>query len=115
MEENIESIAGSNIALQAEIESARDSLLCKVEQFHTRKVELSESLSKSQKLKERVDSNVLADKLVRLSVENEELSDGIADKFLSRELSVDNFITEYITTRQKCHLQKLKADKVKKL
>lgn len=115
MEENIQSVAESNIALQSQIETARDSLLCKVEQFHARREELVEVYDKTRELENRVSGVVLADKLVRLSVSNEELSDGIADKFLSKQLQVDTFLTEYINTRQKCHLQKFKADKVKQL
>jgi len=115
MEENIQTVAESNLSLQSQIEASRDSLLCKVEQFHIEKAELGEAFMKTRELKARADGAVLADKLVRLSVDNEELSDGIADKFLSKQMSVDAFLSEYISSRQKCHLQKLKADKVKQL
>jgi len=64
-------------------------------------------------LQSRVEGGVLADQLVRLSVDNEEKSDAIADKFLEKEMPVEEFLAEYITTRQQSHLQKLKADKIK--
>ena len=75
-------------------------------------VELHGKLSE---LQQRVRGDVLADKLVRLSVKNEEESDNIADRFLTNELSVETFLQDYIKIRTDCHLQKLKADKIKKL
>lgn len=65
-------------------------------------------------LKSRVDGGVLADRLVRLSVENEERSDAIAESFLAKEMPVEEFLSEYVKTRQQSHLQKMKADKIKK-
>ena len=115
MEENIKATAENNIDLQNQIESYRDSLLCKVEEYHTRKSELEVVFAQLDELKNRVDGGVLADQLVRLSVNNEEESDRIADKFLSKELPVEKFLQDYIKTRQDCHVQKIKADKVKKL
>ena len=87
MEENIVAIAASNIELQGEIEAARDGLLTKVESFHRERDQLREAVDKSKELKARVDGSVLADKLVRLSVENEELSDNIAEKFLTKQMA----------------------------
>ena len=115
MEENIKATAENNIDLQNQIESYRDSLLCKVEEYHARKSELEAVFSQLNDLKNRVDGGVLADQLVRLSVSNEEESDRIADKFLSKELPVEKFLQDYIKTRQDCHVQKIKAEKVKKL
>jgi len=115
MEENIVSLAQSNVELQGEIESARDGLLCKVETFHKEKEELGQALVRSKHLKARVEGGVLADKLVRLSVANEELSDNIAEKFLTKQMDVDSFVKEYMSLRQQCHLQKLKADKIKQV
>ena len=34
---------------------------------------------------------------------------------LTNELSVETFLQDYIKIRTDCHLQKLKADKIKKL
>jgi len=115
MEENIKATAEKNIDLQNQIESYRDSLLCKVEEYHARKSELESVFAQLVELKHRVDGDVLADQLVRLSVSNEEESDRIADKFLSKELPVERFLQEYIKTRQDCHVQKIKADKIKKV
>jgi len=115
MEENIKATAEKNIDLQNQIESYRDSLLCKVEEYHTKKSELEGVLAQLDEFKHRVDGGVLADKLLRLSVSNEEESDRVADKFLSKELPVDQFLQDYIKIRQDCHVQKIKADKVKKL
>jgi hypothetical protein len=70
-------------------------------------------LTKVKALQARVEGSVLADRLVRLSVDNEEKSDAIADRFLAKEIGVEEFLTDYVKTRQQSHLQKLKADKVK--
>ena len=112
---NRKATAEKNIDLQNQIESYRDSLLCKVEEYHTKKSELEGVLAQLDEFKHRVDGGVLADKLLRLSVSNEEESDRVADKFLSKELPVDQFLQDYIKIRQDCHVQKIKADKVKKL
>jgi len=113
MEEHLVLTAESNMEMQAEIEAGRDSLLQKVETFHSEKGLLSSAYSRSRELAARVEGATLADKLLRLSVENEEVSDNIAERFLTKQMDVDTFVKEYIASRQLCHLQKLKADKVK--
>lgn len=115
MEENIKAQAKHNIDLQSEIECLRDTLLNRVQEYHTKKQEMEELHNKLSEMGARVRGDVLADRLVRMSVSNEEESDNIADKFLARELGVDQFLQDYIKIRTECHLQKLKADKVKKL
>jgi len=113
MQEVITVTAQTNITLETEIETLRDALLCKVEEYHTKKLSLGQTAAKVKMLQSRVEGGVLADQLVRLSVDNEEKSDGIADRFLEKEMPVEEFLTEYIATRQQSHLQKLKADKIK--
>jgi len=113
MKEVITVTAQTNITLETEIETMRDGLLCKVEEYHTKKLSLGQTAAKVKMLQSRVEGGVLADQLVRLSVDNEEKSDGIADKFLEKKMPVEEFLTEYIATRQQSHLQKLKADKIK--
>merc|ERR1711974_391050 len=113
MKEVITVTAQTNITLETEIETLRDALLCKVEEYHTKKLSLGQTAAKVKMLQSRVEGGVLADQLVRLSVDNEEKSDGIADKFLEKEMPVEEFLTEYIATRQQSLLQKLKADKIK--
>jgi len=113
MKEVITVTAQTNITLETEIETLRDALLCKVEEYHTKKLSLGQTAAKIKMLQSRVEGGVLADQLVRLSVDNEEKSDAIADKFLEKEMPVEEFLAEYIATRQQSHLQKLKADKIK--
>jgi len=113
MQEVITVTAQTNITLETEIETLRDALLCKVEEYHTKKLSLGQTAAKVKMLQSRVEGGVLADQLVRLSVDNEEKSDAIADKFLEKEMPVEDFLTEYIAIRQQSHLQKLKADKIK--
>ena len=115
MEENIKAQAENNIKMQVQIESLRDSLLNKVQEYHGKKSQMEELHHKLSEMKMRVSGDVLADKCLRLSVSNEEESDKIADKFLSKELTVEEFLQDYIKIRTDCHLLKLKADKVKKL
>ena len=115
MEENIKAQAKHNIALQGEIETLRDTLLNRVQEYHAKKQEMEQLHGELSEREARVRGDVLADKLVRMSVSKEEISDNIADKFLACELGVDQFLQDYIKIRTECHLQKLKADKVKKL
>ena len=115
LEDNIRAQAKHNIALQSEIETLRDTLLNRVQEYHAKKQEMEELHSKLSDMEAKVRGDVLADKLVRMSVSKEEVSDNIADKFLACELGVDQFLQDYIKIRTECHLQKLKADKVKKL
>ena len=115
MEDSIKTQAENNLQIQTEIETLRDSLLNKVQDYHSKKSELEKYYKRLSEQKEKVSGDVMADKLIRLSVDNEEESDQIADKFLSKELGVEEFLQSYIKLRTDCHLQKLKADKVKKL
>lgn len=113
MKEVIRETAETNMSLETEVERKRDSLLCKVEEFHTTKLALGQAAARVRELGARVEPAVLADRLVRLSVDNEERSDEIAERFLGKELGVEEFLAQYVATRQASHLQKLKADKVK--
>merc|ERR1719410_3172925 len=68
MEENIKATAQNNIELQNQIETYRDSLLNKVQDYHEKKAEMEDHYSKLCEMKQQVSGNVLADKLVRMSV-----------------------------------------------
>ena len=74
MQEVITVTAQTNITLETEIETLRDALLCKVEEYHTKKLSLGQTAAKVKMLQSRVEGGVLADQLVRLSVDNEEKS-----------------------------------------
>lgn len=113
MKEVIRETAERNMSLETEVERKRDSLLCKVEEFHTTKLALGKAAARVKELGARVEPGLLADRLLRLSVDNEERSDEIAERFLGKELGVEEFLAQYVATRQTSHLQKLKADKIK--
>merc|ERR1712037_5764 len=71
MKEVISVTAQTNITLETEIETLRDALLCKVEEYHTKKLSLGQTAAKVKMLQSRVEGGVLADQLVRMSVDNE--------------------------------------------
>lgn len=115
MEENIKAMAEANIELQKQVETERNCLLCKMEEFHGRKTALETMVDKVKTQKVEVTPANLADKLLRLSVKHEEESEKIADEFLDQDLGVEDFISSYIKSRELCHKNKIKAEKVKAL
>jgi len=115
MEEDIKAMAEANIDLQKQVETERNSLLCKMEDFHGRKAALEMLVDKVKTKKTEVTPGALADKLLRLSVKHEEESEKIADQFLDQDLTIEDFISSYTKSRELCHKNKLKAEKVKAL
>ncbi|XP_023328389.1 vacuolar protein sorting-associated protein 37A [Eurytemora carolleeae] len=115
MREELEKKALENQDLQTQIESSRNEIICKYQEFHQKKSELQSTIDRLRELEARVEPNLLADRLVRLSVASEEESDDIAESFLQQNIDVDQFITKYIKVRGDGYMKKVKADKVKQI
>merc|ERR1719315_380327 len=113
MEERIKSTAEGNIELQSEVEVKRNALLCKVEEYHQLKAALSSLTERLTNMKEEVSPNRLADQLLRLAVSHEEESEVIAEQFLDKNISMEDFLSSYIKSRELYHVNKIKAEKVK--
>jgi len=105
--------AEENQELQTQIEASRNQIICKYEEFHTKKSELQSTVDRLRELEQRVNPNILADRLLRLSVANEEESDEVADNFLHKNIQIEEFMKQYIDRRGEGYLRKTKADKIK--
>jgi len=114
LRDNLETKARANQELQSQIESSRNKIICKYQDFHCKKSDLQGSVKRLRELDARVQPNVLADKLLGLAVDCDEESEEIAESFLQTQLSIDDFLSKYIKSRGDGYLKKIKADKLKK-
>lgn len=57
----------------------------------------------------------MLDILKATAAESEEKSDQIAENFLDRGLTIDEFLEQFKSSRTEMHLRKLKADKMQEL
>lgn len=115
LREELKSKAKENQELQSQIESSRNEIICNYENFHHKKSELEDTVSKLHEMNARIEPAVLSEKLLELSSNCDEESDEIAENFLHKNITIENFIPKYINSRGSGYLKKIKADKLKKL
>lgn len=115
MRDDLKVKALENQKLQSHIEESRNQLICKYEDLHMKKASLQASVDHLHKLSARVEPNLLAEKLISLSMTRDEESEEIAESFLQTNIQVEQFLSKYIKSRGEGYMQKIKADKVKRL
>jgi len=115
LREELKTKAKENQDLQNQIESSRNEIICNYENFHHKKSELQDTVNKLHEMNARIEPAVLSEKLMELSQHCDEESDEIAESFLHKNITIENFIPKYINSRGAGYLKKIKADKIKKL
>jgi len=113
LKEEIKSISQVNAELTKELET-------KQQIFKDKKVELeqarSEALSKATSLRESagaLNKSQICDNLLIASHSDETESEKCAEKFLSGDMGLEDFLTKYIDKRAKHHERKIKHEKLR--
>ncbi|XP_057365604.1 vacuolar protein sorting-associated protein 37B-like isoform X2 [Daphnia carinata] len=109
------SLAEYNLTWEPKISSRKQKLV----ELYQIGSQLERSQEEKEKRMEEQGDSITLDTAIGLlqsaTLQAEEESEQLADKFLDRALDVDTFVEEFQQRRKMAHLRKVKADKMKEL
>ncbi|CAB0034882.1 unnamed protein product [Trichogramma brassicae] len=109
------SLAEFNLSKEPELDKAR----AKLQSLSEEGGELCSSVqAKLEQIKNKagtMTADLALDLLQTAAAEMEEESEKIAEKFLTSDLEVDEFLEQFLTKRKIMHMRKVKVDKMKEL
>lgn len=115
LEKKNEEIARFNLSLQSKLEGSKDNLLKKCERVSELKQEFANNSQKQRELTEALSIASIQTHLEIAATQAEEESDAIADEFLSKNITPDEFIQKYLAKRKLCHSRRAKEEKIRNL
>lgn len=110
-----EEIARFNLSLQSKLEGSKDELLKKCERVSELKREFANSSQKQKELTEVLSILQIRTQLEIAANQAEEESDAIADEFLSKNLTPEEFIPKFLEKRKLCHSRRAKEEKMQNI
>jgi len=110
-----EEIARYNLSLQPKLESSKDELLKKCERLSELKRDFANSSQKQRELTEVLSITAIRTQLEIAAAEAEEESEAIADEFLSKKITPEEFIQKFLEKRKLCHSRRAKEEKIRHL
>lgn len=110
-----EEIARYNLSLQPKLECSKDELLKKCERLSELKRDFANSSQKQQELTEILSIAAIRTQLEIAAVEAEEESEAIAEEFLSKQITPEEFIQKFLEKRKLCHSRRAKEEKIRHL
>merc|ERR1711997_630786 len=112
LKEEILSLVETNEKLTNELVEKKEIFQLKLSELESAKKNTSEKKRGLVESAEQLAQPVLCDNLLAASHTDECESEKCADQFLSGNLSIDDFLTQYIQTRSQHHVRKTKHDKI---
>ncbi|KAL9964057.1 hypothetical protein ACROYT_G027633 [Oculina patagonica] len=110
-----EEIARFNLSLQSKLEGSKDELLKKCERVSELKRQFANSSQKQRELTEVLSIAAIQTHMEIAATQAEEESDAIADEFLSKNLTPEEFIQKFLEKRKLCHSRRAKEEKIRNL
>lgn len=108
-----EEIARFNLSLQSTLEGSKDELLKKCERVSELKGEFANKSQKQKELSEVLSLVQIRTRLEIAAAQAEEESDAIADEFLSKSMTPEEFIQKFLEKRKLCHSRRAKEEKIR--
>lgn len=109
------SLAEYNLSWEPKLNAGKQKLV----ELYQSASQLERSQEEKEKRMEEQGDSITLDTAIGLlqsaTLQAEEESEQLADKFLDRALDVDTFVEEFQQRRKMAHLRKVKADKMKEL
>lgn len=115
LEKKNEEIARFNLSLQSKLEGSKDNLLKKCERVSELKQEFANNSRKQSELTQALSITAIRTHLEIAATQAEEESDAIADEFLSKNITPDDFIQKFLAKRKLCHSRRAKEEKIRNL
>lgn len=98
--EQVESLANENLSKQEKLERLRKKVLKRVEEARKVKALFDEKNKEFERLSQQYQPQNIQEVLRLATMKSDEESEIIADKFLNREMDVEQFLVEYIDKRK---------------
>ncbi|EZA54027.1 hypothetical protein DMN91_000268 [Ooceraea biroi] len=109
------SLAEFNLSKQPELEEGKQILKELSEQANQLCTNVKDKLDETRNKSGTMTVDTALDLLQAAAAEIEEESEAIAEKFLSGDIEVDEFLDQFLSRRKLMHLRKVKVDKLRDL
>lgn len=110
--EQNERFANENLLLKPVMEERKRCLLEKYDQLNEIRRQFDENCYKQDAFRQQFEPSVIHQKLRAASTVAEEESDGISEKFLEGQMTVDEFKKRYMEKRKLYHTRKAKEERL---
>ncbi|XP_022798149.1 vacuolar protein sorting-associated protein 37A-like isoform X3 [Stylophora pistillata] len=108
-----EEIARFNLSLQSKLEGTKHELLKKCERVSELKGEFANNSQKQKELSEVFSLVQIRTRMEIAAAQAEEESDVIADEFLSKNMTPEEFMQKFLEKRKLCHSRRAKEEKIR--
>ncbi|XP_055895539.1 vacuolar protein sorting-associated protein 37A-like [Biomphalaria glabrata] len=108
-------LAQSNLSKKSEIENLRKILLAKSAELDNLKIEFENHCERHMSLSDEYHPSHIQTNLKVAVMEADEESEVVAEKFLDKELDVDEFLKSFMEKRTLCHLRRAKEEKLNQI
>lgn len=98
--EQVEALANENLSKQEKLEKLRKKVSKRVEEARKVKASFDEKNKEFERLSQQYQPQNIQEVLRLATIKSDEESEIIADKFLNREMDVEQFLVEYIDKRK---------------
>ncbi|KAK6642960.1 hypothetical protein RUM43_004462 [Polyplax serrata] len=109
---DVESIARDNLSKQGRLENLKKQVLKQVEQAKALKASFDSKNKEFEKLCQQFQPLNICHVLRLEAINSDEESEVIAEKFLNKEIDIEQFLVEYIEKRKVSHIRKTKEEKL---
>lgn len=110
-----EEIARYNLSLKPKLENSKDELLKKCERRSELKRDFDDNTKKQRELIQLLSIASIRQHLEIAASVAEEESEAIADEFLSKQITLEEFIQRFLEKRKLCHSRRAKEEKMRNL
>ncbi|TRY63584.1 hypothetical protein TCAL_08190 [Tigriopus californicus] len=111
--ERIQTLAHDNQNLGQSLQDQKDRISEAIQPWSKVRDELSAALPECAASRQKVNLPTLVERLAQASVQSEEDSEAMAEKFQAGDMSVETFMKEFVASRSAYHLRRTKLDKLR--
>lgn len=105
-------LAQSNLLMKPKIESLKNEVMEKNSEFDSLKIDFEDHCQKHIALSEQYHPSHIQTNLKVAVMEADEESENIAEKFLEKDIDVDEFVKTFMEKRTLCYLRRAKEEKL---
>uniref|UniRef100_A0A0B6ZEB2 VPS37 C-terminal domain-containing protein n=1 Tax=Arion vulgaris TaxID=1028688 RepID=A0A0B6ZEB2_9EUPU len=108
-------LARTNLSKKPEIESLKQSVIEKNAELETLQAEFENHCERHMTLSDQYHPSHIQTNLKVAVMEADEESERVAEKFLEKELDIDEFMRSFMEKRTLCHLRRAKEEKLNQI
>lgn len=111
--ERVQTLATENQTLGQRLQDQKDRIAEAMKPWQEVRSELSAALPECAASRQKVNLPTLVEKMAQASVQSEEDSETMAEKFRAGDMSVETFMKEFVASRSAYHMRRVKLDKLR--